>query len=211
MEQIDHIEDIIIVNSSINADYDELEHLLKGLPVRHIHLPQHSFNKPLLLNYGIKHACNAKYILCTDADYLFKKDFLGICENHRGDSVMMHKQVKMLPRINHSMSSIRKWKYPYSEFNVWGKLANGACQYATRDFFINNPYPEEMDGFSAMDNIMTYIAYNKGLSIKWIDESEILHQHHPIANKMGGLNLDKFRRNQRFLAKYIKENNLTND
>ena len=207
VEQIDHIEDIIIVNSSIQPDFNELDHLLRGLPVKHIFTPQKSFNKPLLLNKGIKSA-KSKYILCTDADYLFKKDFLEVCEKYRGEKVIIHKQVKMLPRINHSLSSIKQWKYPYSEYNVWGKLANGACQYATKKFFIDNPYPEEMDGFGAMDNIMSYIAYNKGLDIKWITESEILHQHHPIANKQGGGNREKFKRNQKFLSDYIKDNDL---
>ncbi len=207
MEQIDHVEDIIIVDSSIQPDYDELEHILKGLPVKHIYTPQHNFNKPLLLNIGI-HSAKSKYILCTDADYLFKSDFLEVCEGHRGEKVIMHKQVKMLPRINHSLASIKKWKYPFSQLNVWGKLANGACQYATKEFFINNPYPEEMDGFSAMDNIMTYMAYNEGLEVKWITESEILHQHHPIVNKMAGSNREKFDRNQRVLNDFIKKHNL---
>ncbi len=207
LEQKEYIEDIIIVDSSCVSDYDELGYLLKGLDVRHIHYPQYSFNKPLLLNYGIEKS-KSKYVLCTDADYLFKKDFLKVCEKHRGEKVMMHKQVRMLPNMNHSIASIKKWRYPACPLNIWGTLANGACQYATRDFFTNNPYPNEMDGFSAMDNIMTYMAYNKGLDIKWIDESEILHQNHPIVNKMAGNNREKFDRNQRVLNDYINDNNL---
>lgn len=206
-EQIDFIDEIIIVDSSIQHEYNELSHLLKGLPVKHIHFPQYSFNKPLLLNRGIQEA-KSKYIMCTDADYLFKKDFLEACEKHRGEKVMMHKQVKMLPNMNHSLHSVKRWRYPASGYNIWGTLANGACQYATREFFLANPYPEEMEGFSAMDNIMTYMAYNNGLEIKWIGESEILHQHHPVVNKMAGANREKFDRNQTILQGYINTHNL---
>ena len=115
----------------------------------------------------------------------------------------------MLPfRMNISDNLVRKWKFPRCDYNEWGTLANGACQYATRDFFTKNPYPEEMDGFSAMDNIMAYIAFNNGLKINWIQESEILHQWHPIEKKMTGDNKAKFKRNQKILSDYIKKYNL---
>lgn len=205
--QLDYIEDIIIVNSSDKIQYDMLEALLEGFKVKHIHYPLHCFNKPKLLNYGVSQS-NSKYVMCTDGDYLFKDDFLEACNRHRGEKVMMHKQVRMLPNMNLNESKIEAWKFPKCGFNIWGTLANGACQYATKEWFINNPYPEEMDGFSAMDNLMTYMAYNNGLEIKWINESEILHQNHPVVNKMAGSNREKFDRNQVMLNEYIDEHNL---
>ena len=207
LEQKEYIEEIVIMDSSCVSDFNELAHLLTNLDVRHVHIPQHSFNKPFLLNEGIKRA-KSKYVMCTDADYLFKSDFLKYCEFARDEEVLIHKKVNMLPNMKHSLSAIKKWRYPKSEYNIWGTLANGACQYATKDFFINNPYPKEMDGFSAMDNIITYMAYNKGMSIHWLAESEILHQHHPIVNKMAGSNREKFDRNQKVLNDYINDNNL---
>ena len=177
------------------------------MDVTHVHTPQMSFNKPLLLNIGIKMS-KGEYIMCTDADYLFRSDFLKVCVGLRGETVLMHKHVKMLPNMRVSQTSIVNWRFPKSGFNKWGTLANGACQYAHRDFFLSNPYPEEMDGYSAMDNIMTYMAYNNGLEIKWIEDSEILHQHHRIENKMGGENRAKFDRNQQVLNDYIKKYNL---
>lgn len=205
---MEYIEDIIIVDSSEKIQYNMLNALLEGFDVMHIHYPLHDFNKPKLLNHGVTHAYNAKYIMCTDGDYLFSKDFLYHCTLHRGEKVMMHKQVKMLPNMNLNEQKVKAWKFPKCGFNIWGTLANGACQYATRDFFISTPYPEDMAGFSGMDNIMTYMAYKDGLEIKWIDEGEILHQYHAIVNKMAGSNREPFDRNQKKLNDYIRDNNL---
>ena len=205
--QIDYIDEIIIVDSSDKVQYDMLHELIKGFVVNHIHIPLYCFNKPKLLNTGIR-AAKSKYIMCTDSDYIFGKDFLYYCSEYRNKKTILHKQVKMLPSMKINDSNVLEWHFPKSQINKWGKLANGACQYATRDFFIANPYPEEMDGFSAMDNMMTYIAYNNGLTPHWIVESEILHQHHNIVNKMGGSNREKFDRNQAMLQAYINDNNL---
>ena len=184
-----------------------LDALLFGFDVRHIHYPLHEFNKCKLLNKGIQES-ESKYIMATDGDYIFKADFLKTCEHFRSEKRMLHKKVKMLPNMDIKKDKIISWKFPKCGFNVWGQFANGACQYATKDFFINNPYPEEMDGFGAMDNMMYYIAVNNGLEVIWMDESEILHQHHAVVNKMGGANREKFDRNQRLLAEYKNENNL---
>ncbi len=205
--QKDFIDEIIIVDSSEKNQYDMLHVLLNGFDVRHVHFPLHSFNKPKLLNKGIQLA-KSKYIMCTDGDYLFEKSFLFHCERLRSEKRILHKQVRMLPNMRINDSTVTSWAFPKSPYNKWGKLANGACQYATKEFFISNPYPEEMDGYSAMDNLMTYIAYNKGLEVVWIDESDILHQYHAIENKMGGSNRAKFDRNQAILQKYINDNNL---
>jgi hypothetical protein len=114
----------------------------------------------------------------------------------------------MLPPMNITKTRIDNWKFPKCKHNEWGTLANGAMQYATRKYFIYNPYNEEMSGFGAMDNLTAYVAYNTGIFMKWIDESVIIHQHHPIERKMSGLNKIKFDRNQKILADYIKRYNL---
>lgn len=204
---MDYIEDIIIVDSSEKIQYDMLNALLQSLNVKHIHYPLYDFNKPKLLNKGIQEA-NSKYIMATDCDYIFKSDFMKVCSEQRNENRMMHKQVKMLPNMNMSKEKIALWKFPAAGFNIWGKLANGACQYATKEYFVNNPYPEDMAGFSGMDNIMTYMAFKEGLEIHWINESEILHQYHSVVNKMHGHNRKPFDDNQKKLNDYIRDNNL---
>lgn len=199
--------DVIVVDGSSKLQYSELERILKNLNVLHYHLPLDEFNKTKLLNKGIE-LSKTEYIFCSDADYIFKKDLLEVCRNYRGADKMLHKKVKMLPPINLSVNRVDSWKFPNCRFNEWGTLANGAMQYATRKFFVDNPFNEEMSGFGAMDNLTSYVAYNNGLKIVWVEDSEILHQHHPIERKMSGENKIKFQRNQKILEDYRKENNL---
>ena len=199
--------DIILMDGSEIGQFNDMKPFLRGLRCQHIHLPLNEFNKPVLLNAGIKLA-TTEYIFCSDADYIFKSDLISTCEELRGEKVLLHKQVKMLPSVNITTSRIDKWKFPFCKFNVWGTLANGAMQYATRQFFTDNPYIEEMSGFGAMDNLTAYVAHNNGMEIVWVTDSEIMHQHHAIEKKMSGANKVKFERNQRILQKYVDDNNL---
>lgn len=204
------LEDVIIVDSSSENEFNSLQDLLSNLPldkVRHIRIKSKEFNKPLLLNTGIQ-AAKSEWIMCTDADYIFKKDFLETCKKHRKEDRIIFKEVKMLRNQKISMQSIDKWKFPQSPYNEWGHLANGACQYAKKEFFVNNPYPENMVGFGAMDNMMAYIAYNKGLEIYWLKDSEIFHQFHKPEKFRTKDDLRRFNRNQEILKRYIKENDL---
>lgn len=199
------LKEIIIVDSSNDIEHEMLLDIVSRLDkIRVIRVKSKSFNKPLLLNTGIKHSLS-EWVMCTDADYLFKSDFLDVCKEQRSEGSILFKEVKMLPNIQIRRGSINSWSFPQSNFNEWGHLANGACQYATRQFFLSNPYPEEMDGFGAMDNIMAYIAYNNGLKIKWITESEILHQYHKVEKFRTQDDNAKFKRNQKILADYIKQ------
>jgi len=114
----------------------------------------------------------------------------------------------MLPAANITKNRVKSWNFPQCKFNPWGTLANGAMQHASKEFFLKHPYNEEMSGFGAMDNLTAYVSFNNGLNIVWMDESEILHQHHPIEKKMCGDNLLKFQRNQRILQDYVNKYDL---
>ena len=199
--------EIIVVDGSNDAQYNEMKQLLKGFRVEHYHLPLEEFNKPILLNKGIELA-DTEYIFCSDADYIFKHNLINVCKDYRGNNILLHKKVKMLPSVNITKSRIDKWTFPKCNYNAWGTLANGAMQYSTKQFFLDNPYNEEMSGFGGMDNLTAYMAHKNWVAIVWVDESEMLHQHHPIENKMSGSNAIKFKRNQKILADYIREHNL---
>jgi len=198
---------IIVVDGSNEAQFNEMKGFLRGLNVLHYHLPLEEFNKPILLNKGIE-LSTTEYIFCSDADYIFKHDLINICKDSRGKNVLLHKKVKMLPAVNITKSRIDNWTFPKCKFNIWGTLANGGMQYATKQFFIDNPYNEEMSGFGAMDNLTAYMAFKNWVAIVWVEESEMMHQSHPTEKKMSGSNLVKFKRNQQILADYIKKHDL---
>ena len=196
--------DIIIVDGSEENQYLNLKAILKNVTVRHLWVPMLEFNKPRLLNIGIKYS-KTEYIFCSDADYIFSPGLIDICERERGEATLLHKKVKMLPAVNITTTRINNWRFPACKYNVWNTLANGAMQYSTRKFFTDNPYNDEMSGFGAMDNLTTYVAFKNGFNIVWVEDGEILHQHHPIEKKMSGENMRKFERNQKVLADYIKK------
>lgn len=205
--QTGDVNNILVIDGSKSKEYNDLSELLKGLKVKHIHYPLEVFNKPKLLNKGINES-TTEYVLCTDCDYLFKSDLLKICKQKRSPYKMLHKEVMMLPNTNISPDRIKRWKFPKGRPNRWGKLANGALQYTTREWFLANPYPEEMEGWGAMDNIMAYKAKATGLKIEWITESEILHQYHRVEKFENSMDGKRFNRNQKILSNYIKEHKL---
>lgn len=199
---------IYVIDGSEDKQYNALNAIIKDLPkVEHIPLQLDVFNKPKLLNRGIQ-TSKADYIFCTDCDYIFSKDLLEICEQYRSDKAMLHKEVLMLPNLNMTNQRIENWMFPKSYPNTWGKLANGALQYATRDFFIKNPYPEAMEGFGAMDNIMAYMAKANGLNLLWLAGGQILHIHHRVEKFTKSWDHIRFTKNQKILNAYISEHKL---
>lgn len=167
------------------------------------------FNKPKLLNRGIEMS-QTDYIMCTDADYVFSKDMLQIAQGYRSKERFLHKEVKMMPRINMTKARVDRWYFPKSPFNQWGKLANGAMQYAHKDFFTNEPYEERIVGFEAMDNLQAYKAKNYGLEVFWIPkgEGEILHQYHRTEKRQTQGMVKQSEANQKILREYTKEHNI---
>ena len=66
---------VTIVDSSTPNNYNMLGNMLVGLDVNHVFAPNNEFNKPKLLNTGMK-LSKADYFICTDADYLFRADLI---------------------------------------------------------------------------------------------------------------------------------------
>ena len=169
-----------VMDSSNKLEYAMLHKMLKDFSfVKHIHIHQDIFNKPKLLNQAMK-LSDAKWFMCTDADYIFKKDLLEVCRKHRSEDRLLLKEVNMLPRIAIDYNMIDKWKFPKAPKNQFGKIADGALQYTTRAWFEKvGGYDERMDKLCGMDNDLHARAKRDGLIPYWIEESQILHQWHP--------------------------------
>ena len=170
--------------------------------VNHIHCENKVFNKSWLLNEGIKLA-TSDYVMCTDADYMFKKDFIESASKKCNKDKFILKEVMNLSECKMTFEMIEKWVMPRTApyvFQHKGKnLANGGCQLTSRQWFIDNPYDERLIGCGGMDNLCVYKAEYTGLKIEWMKESEIVHQWHRIDKFNHPNKVKQFKENQRIL------------
>ena len=171
---------VFIVNSSKPREFDTLHKMLieSGLSAIHIKYTAPALNKPRLYNYAIS-LSKSDFIMCTDADYLFKQDFFFAASKYWNDQTFIMKKVYMLPSSCFPNAElIDSWQWPKTEIFPWGDHACGACQLTTRQWFLDNTYPENMEGLGAMDVYQKLQAKRTGLKLHWLKESQILHQYH---------------------------------
>ena len=212
MLQSDFIGKVYVPDSSTNEQYKMAGMMVDTFDfVDHFKVDNQFFNKPKLINEAIKRS-KSDYIFVTDCDYIFSKDLLKHCENRRDKKTILFKKTMDLPNMNYlNTSIIDRWKFPRLRKNAWGTLANGAMQYAHRDFFIkaikDTPEYLNMEGWGAMDNIIAYIAKHQGLNIHWIEEGLILHQYHRSEKRRDSMDVKRFNSNQKILMDYCRKTN----
>jgi len=186
----------LIVDGSTENEYRQLKNYTGRYPfVNHHYYPIDELNLSLLHNVGIKES-NAEYIMRTDCDYVFAKDFIEAARKHMKKNRLVLKQVGILPNMNITMSRIRMWNFP--KVHLWGKEGDGACQLTTREWFIKvNGYDERMIHYGVMDNDLNVRAQKDGLKPFWIEESQILHMWHRVTWDKEQSKRDQFAKNIR--------------
>lgn len=200
---------VYIIDGSNMAQYSQLKEFTDQFDFcEHISSPMYVFNKPVLHNIGIQKS-NAEWIMCTDADYLFKQDFIETTQQFRNKKTFLLKAVGMLPSYPINIGRIEKWRWPKVRLNIYEgnngeNLANGACQYTTRKWFLDNPYDERMEGWGAMDNLQIEKA-KRTLEIFWMEDSEILHQYHPVLKNKTVQDQERFNHNQQILKEFVNQ------
>ena len=210
--QSDKIGKVYIPDSSDTKQYKDVDRMVSMFPfVEHFPVENPLFNKPKLINEAIKRS-DSEYIFLTDCDYIFSKDILSHCERYRGKENIIFKKTLDLPSMNYlSTSIIDRWRFPKPRKNMWGTLANGAMQYAHRDFFIkaikDNPEYLKMEGWGAMDNIIAYIANHEKMKIIWMNNGTILHQFHKSLKRKDSMDVKRFNNNQKILMEYCRKTN----
>lgn len=193
----------IVCDSSERSQFDQLNHIIrskftKDVGISHFKILIDEFNKPLLLNFGIKEA-STKYIMCTDADYIFRKDFIRCLEDSTMPRRMTVKKVLMLPNKEITTDMVRNWGvFPDCSHNEFGELADGGCQFATKAWFVYcGGYDERMSGWCGMDNDMTNRYKGYGGEVYWMDQSEFYHQWHRVEKGSNPQDRAKMQRNWR--------------
>ena len=201
---------IMVVDGSDEEQHIKIKEICSKFDCQYIWYNTNEFNMPILHNIGIRKA-KTEYILTTGADFLFAPDFMEVCMQHRSKERILFKEVGMLGKTNITESRIKSWIFPKTGLNQWHHEANGGCQYTTQEWFLENPYDEQMSGFGAMDNLCGYKAYVSGLELYWIPQSELLHIWHPIQKYKNHIDNEKTKCNHRILSEYCKKHNLTKE
>lgn len=202
--------EVIIVDGSDEDQHFQIKDICYKFDCHYLWFNTDEFNMPILHNIGIRKA-NTEWVLTTGADFLFAPDFIEICVQHRSKDRMLFKEVGMLGKTNITENRVKSWVFPKTGLNEWHSEANGGCQYTTSDWFLENPYEEQMSGFGGMDNMCAYKAHVSGLELYWIEESEILHIWHTIQKYKTPEDNIKTKRNHRILSEYCKKHNLTKE
>lgn len=171
---------VIVSCGSWDAEYNRIKNICTDFNVMCIYTPMPKFNKPILLNRGITQVKDG-YVMCTDVDYIFGKDFIECLKKNAKSDRFICKEVMMLPQqeLSYKIIDAGKYKDPYP--NKYGRVADGACQFASLEWFKScGGYDERMFGWCAMDNDMTKRADLRGMEMMWMKESVIYHQWHTI-------------------------------
>ena len=195
--------DIIVVDVSNDDSYQEVHKICKKYGAAHIYkeLDGRMWNKPQALNAGIKE-CRTEYVMCTDVDSIFKKDFISVLWEERSKKSMLSCRVHLTKPdhdlINFRMSSFDDLK---EESELLEDLrACGSCQFARTTWFHKvHGYDESFNMWSGMDYDIWMRASADGLETKWIDDkTSILHQWHQIEkNKYNRLFFRHYKKNNR--------------
>lgn len=170
------------------------------------------WNKGMGLNYLIKRA-EARYIMASDIDNLYQDNFLSVVETKmdKDKIVLCHvhvskpKHAKIFRRTQSIDDTLfQKIKKECKFFNK--NLADGACQLASKDWFMKyKGYNEEIRMWGGMDNELHLVANISGLEDEWLDgETSIIHQYHDNCKEGGRQHLYYMKYGQKIRTKNIQ-------
>lgn len=179
-----------IVVDGGSDNFDKLKIYVCGFPNTSIiqHKIEGSWNKCILNNVGIQNS-KTEYIMTTDADMLFGKEFIEkVCENLSENS-FIESRTTYIP--TGTMWKIYKKEIDflgvtgkYQKFGRTKKRATcGGCQVTSyKNWEKLKGYNESMVGWGSEDQELLKRAELLGLKVIWLGEKEnciLFHQAHP--------------------------------
>ncbi|MCA9564864.1 MAG: glycosyltransferase [Myxococcales bacterium] len=141
------------------------------------------WNRSLVLNIGIR-AARGRYVLCTDADMLFREDFFASAlmyfQQDAGSFICCrcHDLPESVPEQEWSVDDL---PFLLSKATVRNLRGTGACQFARRTFFESvRGYDEGYKYWGSEDRDMLFRAERHGMTITRLDnQTAMFHQWHP--------------------------------
>jgi hypothetical protein len=145
----------------------------------------HTYNKPLLCNFGVDKAKH-DIVALLDSDRIlpykyFEKTSCNLRKKQFSSSLILY---KLLEDYNDEEIDLKKYEYKEEikskkcEF-FHKNLFSGNTLFYKKDYFDCGGMDESFEGYGFADNDMTYNIMSKGYSICWNREIEI-HLNHPV-------------------------------
>ncbi len=141
------------------------------------------WNRSLALNIGIR-ASNTDYVFCTDADMLFKPNFLesalAVQEELGGEAMVLCRCHDLPPYVPEKLWEVADYPMLERGSHIRKTSGVGACQVARKSFFEDtHGYDEKYVFWGSEDVDMTARAEQYGLQLTWMsDRTSMLHQWH---------------------------------
>lgn len=192
----DYVDFKILIVDGGSQNYEEykkhIDQYDKKVPVEVIQhvVKGEVFHKTLLNNIGIKNA-NTEYVMCTDADMLYAKEFIRTVVENSNKNCMVESRTLYLkqfvvdkiyageldPYVNIDGCKIGRIKY---------RTSPGGCQSMDIDSWNKlGLYDLRYCGWGSEDTDLVIRAEKAGIEIKWLGElrETIMIFHQPHAKK----------------------------
>lgn len=183
-EGVDDFEIVLGDLGSTGKHKASLLELCETYDARFVSLPHDDlWNRSLALNTGIR-AARGEYVFCTDADMIFKPNFLASALEAQAQA---NGRAMVLCRCHDLPPYVPEKLWEQSDFPMLERSSHvrrtsgvGACQVAPRSFFEEvHGYDEKFVFWGSEDVDMTSRAERYGLELTWMsDRTVMLHQWH---------------------------------
>ena len=185
--------DVVFVDGGSN-NYKEIKQFIESYNGKYsmkvLQKDIEGWNKCLLNNFGIKNA-TGEYILCTDADMIFAKNFIStVIENLEENTFIEAKTMYLKGFISNRIYSGELDPYNNLDTCKVGRIKRkttcGGCQCThIKNWTKLRGYNEEVAWLGEDQEILAR-AYRIQLNVKWIGEEwnnvMIFHQPHEVRN-----------------------------
>jgi len=200
----------LLVVDSMSKDYEEIKEYLESysgkIPIRVIQHKTDLFSRSLLNNVGIRNG-KGEYVLCTDIDMLFGKDFIKTVMENVGPNILVESRTMYLKdKITRRIYSGELDPYNDLDGIKLGRIKKRSTAGGTQCMHIDSwtklhGQNELMKVWGSEDFELLTRAKMAGIKVIWLGEKRdnimLFHQAHPKPNLKRDLEWQE--KNKKFL------------
>lgn len=183
----------VVIADGGSKNIEEVKHFVKTMPfeVKVVNHPiGELFERSLLNNVAIRNS-ETEYVMCTDADMFFGKDFIKTVSSSMRTNVFIESRtLYVYPKCMEMIYQEKIDPFKSLDISNCGRLKKrttaGGCQL-THILSWNKlrGYNEAMKQWGSEDTELLTRAEKMGMEIKWLGENndiQLFHQPHPKPN-----------------------------